>query len=196
MAGLIALLSLGASSAAASRAPVVVRLGTPLRASLPVGTEVVCSTPVHELLVHVPRTGENQAQARTQSGTVFNLSVIHVGAETTARCSTSGQPIYQAGATRACLARAGVSTGKQVGFVPPSTTAGSFRASVDANAVSVAFATTDRGAELAITALQRTVPATARAALPNRLRRYDNVVTFWHIPPVSSELSTIVSCLR
>ncbi len=180
-------LSAATGSAVASRAPVVVRLGTVRSDSFAVGTEIVCSTPVRQLVVRVPTAGESQAQAATKSGILFNLSVFRDGTGTTARCSTFGEPIYRAAATRACLARAGVVTGEHVGFVPPTTTAGTFRATVNANVVSIGFATTDTGAELAITAYSRTVPTNARPGLANRLRRYDNAVTFWGAPPMGQK---------
>jgi hypothetical protein len=195
-AAAIALLTAATESATASRAPVMVRLGTVHRDSLAVGTEIVCSTPVRQLVVRVPTAGESQAQATTTTGVRFNLSVFRDETGTPARCLTFGEPIYRAAATRACLAREGVVTGAQVGFVPPTTTAGTFRATVNANVVSIAFATTDTGAELAISAYSRTVPKDARPGLANRLRRYDNAVTFWRAPPLDSELGVIVPCLR
>ena len=71
---------------------------------------------------------------------------------------------------------------------------GAFVASMYGNAVQVVVDASDARAEAVAAVFAHRVPSGERAGLPDRLRRYNNVVTLWRAHPSLGELRLVVSC--
>jgi hypothetical protein len=107
-----------------------------------------------------------------------------------------GKSVYTAAKTRACLDARGATIGGKLDFVASTATGGAFAASLGDNSVKLVFGQTPSDAEQIVFAYERFAFKNVKGGLPDVLRRYNNVVTLWHVHPQDADLSLIVGCLR
>ena len=107
-----------------------------------------------------------------------------------------GKTTYSIDRTKNCLTQRGVRIGGPLDFVAGTAMGGAFRANLGDNWVTVAFGDTLKSGVDIENAYTRFALPNIRAGLPDVLRRYNNVVTLWHMHPSDSDLALIVGCLR
>jgi hypothetical protein len=107
-----------------------------------------------------------------------------------------GKTTYSADKTKTCLTQRGVRIGGPLDFVANTAMGGAFRANLNDNWVTVAFGDTLKSGVDIENAYTRFALPNVKAGLSDVLRRYNNVVTLWHMHPSDSDLSLVVGCLR
>jgi hypothetical protein len=129
------------------------------------------------------------------------LLAVLTGCGTRFRIESSGPPgpvypLFSLAGMRKCLVAHGVRLGGRPDAVASSATGGAFVAHLDGNEVTVSVGQTiPQGVGLE-TAYRRFSQGDLRSSLGTVLRRYDNVVTLWHVAPAAAPLSRLVGCLR
>jgi len=83
-----------------------------------------------------------------------------------------------------------------VPLVASTATGGAFAAALGDNSVKLVFGQTEHDAQQIVLAYEHFAFPNVRTGLPDVLRRYNNVVTLWHVHPQDSDLSLVVGCLR
>jgi hypothetical protein len=107
-----------------------------------------------------------------------------------------GQTTYSLDRTKSCLVERGVHIGGKLDFVAGTATGGAFVAHLGDNFVTVAFGDSLKtGTDIEMAYTRFALP-NVRPGITDVLRRYNNVVTLWHLHPSDSDLALIVGCLR
>ena len=112
-----------------------------------------------------------------------------------ASCGGGSKP-YTLARTKSCLVERGAHIGGKLDFVAQTATGGAFVTRLGDNFVAVVFGQTLTDGKQIELAYQRFAFSNVRAGLAELLRRYNNVVTLWHLVPSSSDRALIVGCLR
>jgi hypothetical protein len=105
------------------------------------------------------------------------------------------RPLYHVAKTQACLLRKGVHVGGSLDFIASSAPAGAFAARLFGNEVEVSFGATSAEGRRLEAGYRRFAGGNAQADLALDLRRYDNVVVFWHSHPDDRSLALLAGCL-
>jgi hypothetical protein len=107
-----------------------------------------------------------------------------------------GSTAYSAEKTKQCLVGRGATITGPLDFVASTATGGAFPASLGDNSVKLVFGQSENDAKQIVAAYEKFAFPNVRHGLPDVLRRYNNVVTLWHVHPQDSDLSLVVGCLR
>ena len=107
-----------------------------------------------------------------------------------------GKKSYSVAKTRSCLDQRGAQIGSKLDFIASTATGGAFSAALGDNSVKLVFGATEDDARQIMDAYDRFAFPNVRRGLPDVLRRYNNVVTLWHVHPQDADLSVVVGCLR
>ena len=107
-----------------------------------------------------------------------------------------GTTTYTLPKTKACLVDRSARIGGKLDFVASTAPGGAFKANLGDNSVVIAFGQNTDGAQQLYDAYQRFAFKNVQSGLTDVLKRYDNVVTLWHMHPQDSDLALVVGCLR
>jgi hypothetical protein len=113
-----------------------------------------------------------------------------------AAAGCGGKTTFALSKTRSCLQTRGADIGGRLDFVASTATGGAFSAALGDNSVKLVFGESEGDAQQIFAAYERFALPNVRTGLPDVLRRYNNVVTLWHVHPQDADLSLVVGCLR
>ena len=107
-----------------------------------------------------------------------------------------GQKDYSLTAVKECLGQRGAHVGGKLDFVAQTATGGAFVTHLGDNFATIAFGESPTDGKQIELAYQRFAFANVRAGLADVLKRYNNVVTLWHVHPSNTDLAIVTGCLK
>jgi hypothetical protein len=109
-----------------------------------------------------------------------------------------GNTVYTSAKTKTCLQQRGatIATPDRGDLVATTALGGAFKAELGDNSVTVAFGTNQTNGNDIYQAYQHFAFSNVKSGILDVLRRYNNVVTLWHLHPADADLSLVVGCLR